>query len=52
MGLSAYRCSLYLMLPNRRKTHGIGKIYGPEKNITTYNLARSASAPTAVFTAK
>lgn len=21
-------------------THGIGKIYGQEKNITTYNLAR------------
>lgn len=32
--------SLLLNVRNRLGTHGIGKIYGQEKNITTYNLAR------------
>jgi type I restriction enzyme M protein len=31
--------SLLLNVRNRLGTHGIGKIYGQEKNITTYNLA-------------
>ncbi len=32
--------SLLLNVRHRMGTHGIGKIYGQEKNITTYNLAR------------
>jgi len=32
--------SLLLNVRHRLGTHGIGKIYGQEKNITTYNLAR------------
>jgi type I restriction enzyme M protein len=32
--------SLLLNVRNRLGTHGIGRIYGQEKNITTYNLAR------------
>lgn len=32
--------SLLLNVRNRLGPHGIGKIYGQEKNITTYNLAR------------
>jgi len=32
--------SLLLNLRNRLGYHGVGKIYGQEKNITTYNLAR------------
>lgn len=32
--------SLLLNVRNRLGAHGIGKIYGQEKNITTYNLAR------------
>ncbi|HEX8301455.1 type I restriction-modification system subunit M [Sphingomonas sp.] len=32
--------SLLLNVRNRMGVHGIGKIYGQEKNITTYNLAR------------
>ncbi len=32
--------SLLLNIRNRIGTNGIGKIYGQEKNITTYNLAR------------
>ncbi|MBC2592774.1 type I restriction-modification system subunit M [Ruficoccus amylovorans] len=32
--------SLLLNVRNRMGPHGIGKIYGQEKNITTYNLAR------------
>ena len=32
--------SLLLNVRNRMDTHGIGKIHGQEKNITTYNLAR------------
>jgi type I restriction enzyme M protein len=32
--------SLLLNVRNQLGTHGIGKIYGQEKNITTYNLAR------------
>jgi len=32
--------SLLLNVRNRLGHHGIGKIYGQEKNITTYNLAR------------
>lgn len=32
--------SLLLNVRGRMGTHGIGKIYGQEKNITTYNLAR------------
>ncbi len=32
--------SLLLNVRNRMGTHGIGKIYGQESNITTYNLAR------------
>ena len=32
--------SLLLNVRNQMGTHGIGKIYGQEKNITTYNLAR------------
>jgi type I restriction enzyme M protein len=32
--------SLLLNVRNRIGKHGIGKIYGQEKNITTYNLAR------------
>jgi type I restriction enzyme M protein len=32
--------SLLLNVRNKLGTHGIGKIYGQEKNITTYNLAR------------
>ena len=32
--------SLLLNVRNRIGPHGIGKIYGQEKNITTYNLAR------------
>ncbi len=32
--------SLLLNIRNRLGPHGIGKIYGQEKNITTYNLAR------------
>jgi len=32
--------SLLLKVRKRMGTHGIGKIYGQEKNITTYNLAR------------
>jgi len=32
--------SLLLNVRNRLGLHGIGKIYGQEKNITTYNLAR------------
>lgn len=32
--------SLLLNVRNRMGAHGIGKIYGQEKNITTYNLAR------------
>ena len=32
--------SLLLNVRNRMGQHGIGKIYGMEKNITTYNLAR------------
>ncbi|WP_248796114.1 type I restriction-modification system subunit M [Pseudomonas sp. MWU13-2105] len=32
--------SLLLNVRKRMGTHGIGKIYGQEKNITTYNLAR------------
>ena len=32
--------SLLLNIRNRIGTHGIGKIFGQEKNITTYNLAR------------
>lgn len=32
--------SLLLNVNNRMGKHGIGKIYGQEKNITTYNLAR------------
>lgn len=32
--------SLLLNVRNKMGTHGIGKIYGQEKNITTYNLAR------------
>lgn len=32
--------SLLLNVRNRLGAHGIGRIYGQEKNITTYNLAR------------
>jgi type I restriction enzyme M protein len=32
--------SLLLNVRNKMGSHGIGKIYGQEKNITTYNLAR------------
>jgi type I restriction enzyme M protein len=32
--------SLLLNVRHRMGAHGIGKIYGQEKNITTYNLAR------------
>ena len=32
--------SLLLNVRNKLGAHGIGKIYGQEKNITTYNLAR------------
>jgi type I restriction enzyme M protein len=32
--------SLLLNVRNQMETHAIGKIYGQEKNITTYNLAR------------
>ncbi len=32
--------SLLLNVRRRMETHGIGKIYGQESNITTYNLAR------------
>ena len=32
--------SLLLNVRHRMDAHGIGKIYGQEKNITTYNLAR------------
>lgn len=32
--------SLLLNVRHRMGTHGVGKIYGQEKNITTYNLAR------------
>ena len=32
--------SLLLNVRHRMGTHGIGKIFGQEKNITTYNLAR------------
>jgi len=32
--------SLLLNVRKRQGAHGIGKIYGQEKNITTYNLAR------------
>ncbi|EAA8408436.1 type I restriction-modification system subunit M [Salmonella enterica] len=32
--------SLLLNVRNKLGSHGIGKIYGQEKNITTYNLAR------------
>ncbi len=32
--------SLLLNVRNQLGSHGIGKIYGQEKNITTYNLAR------------
>jgi type I restriction enzyme M protein len=32
--------SLLLNVRNKMGKHGIGKIYGQEKNITTYNLAR------------
>ena len=32
--------SLLLNVRNQLGPHGIGKIYGQEKNITTYNLAR------------
>ena len=32
--------SLLLNMRRRMGSHGIGKIYGQEKNITTYNLAR------------
>ena len=32
--------SLLLNVRNQMETYGIGKIYGQEKNITTYNLAR------------
>lgn len=32
--------SLLLNVYHRMKMHGIGKIYGQEKNITTFNLAR------------
>ncbi len=32
--------SLLLNVRHQMGTHGIGKIYGQEKNITTYNLAR------------
>ncbi len=32
--------SLLLNVRNQLDSHGIGKIYGQEKNITTYNLAR------------
>lgn len=32
--------SLLLNVRNRLGAHGIGKIYGQEKNVTTYNLAR------------
>jgi len=32
--------SLLLNVRHRMGSHGIGKIYGQEKNITTYNLAR------------
>lgn len=32
--------SLLLNVRNQMGAHGIGKIYGQEKNITTYNLAR------------
>jgi type I restriction enzyme M protein len=38
-----YTCgsgSLLLNVRNKIGTHGIGKIYGQENNITTYNLAR------------
>lgn len=32
--------SLLLNVRNQMGSHGVGKIYGQEKNITTYNLAR------------
>lgn len=32
--------SLLLNVARRLGTHGVGKIYGQEKNVTTYNLAR------------
>ena len=32
--------SLLLNVHKRLRAHGIGKIYGQEKNVTTYNLAR------------
>src|SRR3546814_19613511 len=35
--------SLLLNVRNRMGAHGIGKIYGQETNITTYNLARMRS---------
>jgi type I restriction enzyme M protein len=37
--------SLLLNVRKRMGPHGIGKIYGQEKNITTYNLARMKHAP-------
>ena len=33
--------SLLLNVRHRMGPHGIGKIYGREKNMTTYNLART-----------
>ena len=42
-GVMDFACgsgSLLLNVRKRMGTHGIGKIYGQEKNITTYNLAR------------
>jgi type I restriction enzyme M protein len=40
MDLACGSGSLLLNVRNQLGKHGIGKIYGQEKNITTYNLAR------------
>ncbi|UQV45297.1 type I restriction-modification system subunit M [Janthinobacterium lividum] len=40
MDLACGSGSLLLNVRHRMGSHGIGKIYGQEKNITTYNLAR------------
>ncbi len=42
-GVMDFACgsgSLLLNVRKRMGTHGIGRIYGQEKNVTTYNLAR------------
>lgn len=44
--------SLLLNVRKRMGPHGIGKIFGQEKNITTYNLARMNNISRYVSTAK